>query len=64
MLLRYIPFTTQTTERREEEECNNGYILAWKVFWDISLVKAPMPLLEMAAREKWYSVFGRRPSTT
>lgn len=46
------------------EKCNNGYILAWKVFRDISLVKAPMPLLEMAAREKWYSVFGRRPSTT
>lgn len=41
-----------------------GYILACKVFCEMSLVKAPMPLLEMAAKEKWYSVFGRRPSTT
>lgn len=40
------------------------YILAWDVLWDISLVKAPMPLLETAAREKQYSVFARRPSTT
>lgn len=38
-------------------------ILACDVLWTSSLVNAPMPLLEMAAREKEYSVFGFRPST-
>lgn len=38
-------------------------ILACDVLWTSSLVNAPMPLVEMAAREKEYSVFGFRPST-
>jgi hypothetical protein len=38
-------------------------ILACDVLWTSSLVKAPMPLLEMAAREKEYSVLALRPST-
>lgn len=38
-------------------------VLACDVLCTSSLVNAPMPLLEMAAREKEYSVFGFRPST-
>lgn len=54
---------SQPTEKMRENQMK-GYILACKVFCVISLVKAPMPLLEMAAMEKWYSVFGRRFPTT
>lgn len=34
------------------EILKKSYILACKVFCDMSLVNAPMPLLEIAAREK------------
>ena len=53
-----------TAVREKREYLIKGYILACKVFCEISFVKAPMPLFEMAAREKRYSVLGRRPSTT
>lgn len=41
-----------------------SHILACAVRWLISLVNAPIPFMETAAREKVYSVLARRPSTT
>lgn len=53
----------QLQEGKRLNQAAGWDILACDVLCTSSLVNAPMPLLEMAAREKEYSVLGFRPST-